>query len=96
MGGSKCAPQVKVRVRRGKSVKVRAADGGEHLRIRLRRDDTVQAGGQKAWFPWLRTNLWLIGEKMNPLKHKTRNATGKTKPTRKLLREADPGTRMKP
>jgi hypothetical protein len=37
------AAQVKVRVRRRKPVKVRAADGGEQQRIRLRRDDAVKA-----------------------------------------------------
>jgi hypothetical protein len=37
------AAQVKVRVRRRTPVKVRAADGGEQQRIRLRRDDTVKA-----------------------------------------------------
>jgi len=37
------AAQVKVRVRRRKSVKMRAADGGEQQRIRLHRDDAVKA-----------------------------------------------------
>lgn len=39
------AAQVKARVRRREPVKVRAADGGEHQRIRLRRDDAVKEGG---------------------------------------------------
>src|ERR1035437_1807103 len=38
-----CAAQIKVRVRRWKSVKVRSADGGEQQRIWLRRDDSVEA-----------------------------------------------------
>ena len=37
------AAQVKVRVRRRKPVKVRAADGGEQQRIRLRCNDAVKA-----------------------------------------------------
>lgn len=37
------AAQVKVRVRRRKPVKVRAADGGEQQRIWLRRNDAVKA-----------------------------------------------------
>lgn len=37
------AAQVKVRVRRRKPVKVRAADGGEQQRIRLRYDDALKA-----------------------------------------------------
>ena len=37
------AAQVKVRVRRRKPIKVRAADGGKQQRIRLRRNNTLKA-----------------------------------------------------
>lgn len=40
-----CPAQIEIGIQRRKPIKMRAADGGEEQRIRLRRDDAMEAWG---------------------------------------------------